>query len=259
MIATPEQLEDIKRKIQKLMSLGSSPNEHEAARALEMANALLLKYNLEMDEIEKQGAPIADPIVNEQYELGTHAFQWKILLANAIAQHNFCRLLVGHRNRHLYFVGRKTNVDATRDMFTWVTMQLLTLCQKDSANRPTEQRWTYDRQLGDYCYKTVKMDGLRWQTSWCMGATVRIAERLRGQREEQKKEHAGTCAIVLRHDQENQDYLDEHYGKNLKNKKVMARTNYSSVAYRAGSEAGDRVQLSRRSSTTHKSTPSLNT
>ena len=95
-----EQLEDIGRKIQKLMSLGSSPNEHEAARALEMANALLLKYNLEMDEIEKQG------------------FQWKILLANDIAQHNFCRLIVGHRNRRLYFVGRKTNVARGKACYT---------------------------------------------------------------------------------------------------------------------------------------------
>ena len=44
-------MKNIKEKIQKLLLLGKSPNEHEAALALHKAHELLEKYNLTLDEV----------------------------------------------------------------------------------------------------------------------------------------------------------------------------------------------------------------
>ena len=44
-------MNNIKDKIQKLLSLSKSPNEHEAAMALQKAQDLLKKYNLSMEEV----------------------------------------------------------------------------------------------------------------------------------------------------------------------------------------------------------------
>jgi len=43
----------ILEKIQKLLSLATSDNEHEAKAAMDKANALLVKHNLSMQEAKE--------------------------------------------------------------------------------------------------------------------------------------------------------------------------------------------------------------
>lgn len=234
-------IENIKTKIQKLLALASSPNEHEAQRAMEMANALLLKYNLDMSELPE--AKDDREIVEETFELGTSAFQWKIQLAVAIARHNFCEVLLGYRNRRLYFIGRRCNVDATRDIYTWVTMQLLSICREE-RKRVNPVEWD-----------GRPMDGLRWQTSFCMGAVVRINHRLIEQRRTQERETTGCTAMVLCNKQAIDAFLSENYPRLTKKSNNAARMD--AAAYNAGKAAGDKVQLQRQSQMRQSSTVML--
>lgn len=47
-------MENIIKKIQNLLALANSSNEHEASAAANMANKLLMKYNLSLQQIEKR-------------------------------------------------------------------------------------------------------------------------------------------------------------------------------------------------------------
>lgn len=50
-------IEKVIDKIKKLLSLATSPNEHEAARAAERAHELLVKHNLDMQQVENRPDP----------------------------------------------------------------------------------------------------------------------------------------------------------------------------------------------------------
>jgi hypothetical protein len=49
---SPAERDKILGRVKELLALASSPNEHEAASAMRMANKYLLKYNLELSELE---------------------------------------------------------------------------------------------------------------------------------------------------------------------------------------------------------------
>ena len=57
-------LEKIQSKIQKLLSLAQSDNENEAKRAAEMASELMLKYNLNLQEI-KEEKEYTESVIND--------------------------------------------------------------------------------------------------------------------------------------------------------------------------------------------------
>lgn len=52
-------------KIQKLLSLANSSNEHEAKLAASRASELLLKYNLSIQEVEKHDGSYTDQVIAE--------------------------------------------------------------------------------------------------------------------------------------------------------------------------------------------------
>src|SRR5690349_25080073 len=63
-----ERLAVISAKIEKLMRLSTSPNEHEAALAAEKVQELLSTYNLDMLQVEKHTQN--DPARSEERRVG---------------------------------------------------------------------------------------------------------------------------------------------------------------------------------------------
>ena len=78
-------------KIQKLLALGSSANEHEAALAMKMASRLLLKYNIDLAQAEKdkkyESRALGQPGRMGEYQLS---------LANILREHYFVRTIFIH-------------------------------------------------------------------------------------------------------------------------------------------------------------------
>jgi len=66
-------------KIRKLLALGGSPNEHEAALATSKAHQLLNEYNLSLDELE------AKQIQEAKFTMGKNFSKWRINLAHAVS------------------------------------------------------------------------------------------------------------------------------------------------------------------------------
>lgn len=60
------QAEKVTEKIKKLLELATSPNEHEARRAMEMAQKLMIQFNI--DEVDLNTANVSEQIIQENYD-----------------------------------------------------------------------------------------------------------------------------------------------------------------------------------------------
>lgn len=78
-----DKMNKIIERIQKLLSLANSPNEQEAKSATSMANALLIKYNLSIQEIEDHESEyVIDRVAQSGYTLKPHWYNLVSLLQN---------------------------------------------------------------------------------------------------------------------------------------------------------------------------------
>jgi hypothetical protein len=103
---------NIVAKIKKLLALGqanSGATDEEAATAMNMAGALMLKHNIEvqLDDDTPPEAKQGDMIVG-------WGEPWHIEVANAAAYLYSCRVIVWKRLGDVAFVGRPDNIDAAR-------------------------------------------------------------------------------------------------------------------------------------------------
>lgn len=118
--------ENVIDKIKKLFALSESPNEHEALVAMEKAHSLLAQYNLSMQDINTQKFDV------EQQAIGTGKFDsWVLLLVHAIADYNYCNLLLGTNNRKttMFLVGKNINIIATKNFIEYILSTIKRLVQ----------------------------------------------------------------------------------------------------------------------------------
>src|SRR5258708_35854786 len=96
----------IVERIQKLLALSQSSNEHEAASALAKAQALLAEHNLSMAQVQvKDGG--RSHYLKEVCDLGSRD-NWRRLLLGCIARQNFCEA-VQLRGSSMSLIGEACN------------------------------------------------------------------------------------------------------------------------------------------------------
>jgi hypothetical protein len=164
--------DSIIRKVQSLLALaGNNANEQEAALAMEKAQELLAKYNLDMAEIgQRESKPADAPRSKEKVERSA-MFKFQRDIWSALADANFCvywsqavHTDAGvFRTHHHYLVGRTDNV---------ITIKLMGEYLEGTINRLCP-------------YKTGK-DVNRWKE----GCASRICERLKDKRRRMEEEDA---------------------------------------------------------------------
>ncbi len=78
-------------KIQKLLALANSPNEHEAKAATARANALLIKYNLSLQQVEDHESEyVVDKVASSGYTLKPH---WNNLI-HLLQKYFFVKIVI---------------------------------------------------------------------------------------------------------------------------------------------------------------------
>lgn len=120
-------------KIKKLLALGESSNEHEAAAALSRAQELLASHSLTIDEVngfemeESISIETDDPLFD-----GANVALWKQWLASAIAKHVgvYNYTISGRRTKKLALVGKPTAISVFKYMYSYATSELLRLSIK---------------------------------------------------------------------------------------------------------------------------------
>jgi len=212
--------EKIVELIQKCLSLSKSPNEHEATAALSKAQELLLKYNLELADLQAQGKAPSTSMLNFPIPLGQ--IEWKRRVLRKLALNNFCETIIeGRTNYHI--LGRLPNVLAVVEMGSWILIQM------DNIT------W----------YQTQMYDGpvqkLRFRNSFLEGLTDRVIERL-NEFYQQLQLNSNTRALTISLKGEAQQYLRQQYPYTTT--RHAPPRNISSEGYQAGRSAGDGVSFS---------------
>lgn len=150
--------EQLYSKIRKLMALSTSPNEHEAALALERAQALLTEHNLTMAEVAS--AQETKYTVDSDLQSAIWC-TWVPMLYTRVAKLFFCGYISSERgftNTHL-FVGEEHNVVVAK-----LIGQYLLKAVTDRAMASMKSKG-YE---GDEAY----------YSSFCHGACYRLCERI---------------------------------------------------------------------------------
>ncbi len=115
--------EKIIEKIQKLLALSNSSNEHEAKLAMENANKMLMKYNLSMKDVRDVQSDILEHVVERSGRIS----KWKIVLLQSIAELNFCEVIYMHRTnqpKDLLLVGKDHNIIVSIEVYRYLVQFL---------------------------------------------------------------------------------------------------------------------------------------
>ena len=106
-------------KIQKLISLGGSPNKHEAESAMAKAQELMTKHNIEMQSVEQHDS---EYIMNSAEGFKRETVEAKYI-NSLLGKYFFVRLVSSRRNglTFLNFIGEKSNVATAMHMRAYFT------------------------------------------------------------------------------------------------------------------------------------------
>ena len=212
--------ENIIRKIRALlnMTVKQGCTEAETATALGMAQALLEKYNLAMDDIKIEKGPIKEDLIRDDVPVGF--FSWEQSLVNIIAKNNMCSTVFLRGERKIAIMGRKTNVSVVKEMVWWIVPQLENLVAQ---------------ALHNYLGSSGRM---QYRNGFLNGAVIRIGERLRDMRQERHMADPSIRALVLVRDTEVREYVSQQFPK------LVNRSHRFSISgYDDGKKAGDKVSL----------------
>lgn len=150
-------------KIQKLMRLSKSANEHEAARAAAAAQALMSKFEIEEAQVLAENPGEADEPVEDDVPLaswGRTRVSWKGLIAGGFGRANGIK--VYWNGGSMSAIGRRSDVNATAYMTGLVIREVEKLAKRAAVD---------NNVVGTYHSR-------RWLNSFKLGAATVIRERL---------------------------------------------------------------------------------
>tara|TARA_R110000803_G_scaffold158426_3_gene222713 strand:- start:90 stop:800 length:711 start_codon:yes stop_codon:yes gene_type:complete len=195
-------------KIQKLLALGASANEHEAASATEKAHALLAQFNLSMAEV----ADTAEPSnIGHATPMTKQGSPWIRTLWQAVSQLNFCDYAAStgnHRTYH-YVIGDKVNSASAVQMAEYLTATVQRLANEQAR-----------LQDGD----------AKWKTGFRQGCGERLALRLRNKlaelksTEQAQQSTGSTLPAIYTGNQEIQDYMADVLNCTTSKKRAPSKT-----------------------------------
>jgi hypothetical protein len=211
-------------------------NAAEAEAFAARVSSLLLKYKLEMTDVELDQQATIDPLTEEMVEFNKWGLEfkrtriaWQERLAHVLADANFCGLLVLPKSNVIWFVGREA--DRQVCIYLYATLVRAMKYQSD---------WDYGQAYREALRIGSDVTELRgYKASWLAGCISSIAERLGRERKALVTDTRGT-ALVLRAEQELKDHM-EKYKKGSPSPRGRNANNLWGAL--AGAEFGDNVQL----------------
>lgn len=211
--------EKIVDKIRKLFALSQSPNEAEAASAMQKAHELLKAYNLSMADVSAEEKPeTASQTFKTNNKNRNEA--WKTRLLHVVARGNYCAMItIRGRDGALWHevFGREENIAATLAMYEYLeeTVRRISIAAKDVVE--------------NYSYKEFR---------------IAMVERLGERLEELKVQEAaeGCTALVVVSDEARKALYAAHSNARASHSNV----NRSSDSAEMGRRAAESVSLNRQ-------------
>jgi hypothetical protein len=224
---------DLNRILEMLRNLRAratnNTNVHEAAVATEKIQALLLKYNLTLAQVE--GHRLKDEYGRHSTHVGGSGM-WRRTLMQHICTVNFCTSVYTPGTTHMTIIGQAHNVQIVQGLFDYLQSEVVRLCEKG---------WNDERRRVRSYFESVP-HGRAWKNSFYLGATVEIGKILREQRK-QSMNDGQTRALVLDRDAEVQAALKVFYP-------TLGQASRSRIrdggAFRAGQQAARGINFNKQ-------------
>ncbi len=135
--------ENIVEKIRKLLALSQSDNEAEASLAMQRVHELLVKYNLEMEEVKVNNTPVTKEVMAD----GQRLKEWRLELAVGIAKAYFCKTLITNFDYGYYefnLVGKPHNIEIAKSMYEYLESAIMRISKKNiRKNAKAKYRESY--------------------------------------------------------------------------------------------------------------------
>lgn len=213
-------------KVRKLLALGSSPNEAEAALAIQKAHDLLAAYNLALSDV----GPGTDDIHETVLAEGQRLRAWKTHLSLMVARANFCDLLIrkarvdGKVESRVCLVGKLCNCLAARMMIDYLLEAIA-------------------RMANDY----FAIDRLA-RESYTQGLAMNLSQRLNAIVKEDSAPGSAIHALVVSEHGKIQAYLAAIAGLR---QRYLKQSVGDSNSFAQGQRDGDSISLSKQVSGQH--------
>jgi hypothetical protein len=232
----------ISEKIRKLMALAeqkqhNAADANEAASAAAMAAELAMKYNIELDSIEKDHA--AAPKQFKKGDYATSALprdkQAHMLMANGVADLYGCKWLirVAHNSNSVVFIGQPHNVELCNSWITYLWKAMMR-CNVEYARTRTfaskKERYAAD---------------LAFRLQFASQVYTRLKEKLASMKTQGVADGGGTALMVVNwYEQEKQEvaeWMQTHLSPGKPTSTRTKKLDWRAAA--AGYEAGKKVGL----------------
>jgi len=212
----------IEERIRKLLALADSPNENEAAAAAEKAQALMLRYGIEMAAVAVSGG---ERLAVDEHVVDGKVDPWRRMLAAAVARSAGGEIVWapdGRGQGKIFFYGPSGTVGGIVELFRYLEAQLVVISAAATAAR--RQR---------------RVHGRTWRNSFLLGAVGRIGQRLDARRAQTAEAGENGRALVLVKTAVDREIERRH--PELESSSY--RPSVARSAYEAGSHAAKQVDL----------------
>jgi hypothetical protein len=127
---TPTHESKILFKLEKLLALSDSPNQHEAEAAMEKAIQLATLHNIDLSRVSIQDRSV-EQIINEAMSADAKRLSMTHVFVVDILRTFFSvRILTGgsrHFGKKIYFIGRKTDIDNAKFLYSFLNSTFMRL------------------------------------------------------------------------------------------------------------------------------------
>ena len=217
----------IEERIRKLLALADSPNENEAAAAAEKAQALMLRYGIEMAAVAASGG---ERLAVDEHVVDGKVDPWRRMLAAAVARSAGGQAVwapdgYGRGRGKIFFYGPSGTVGGIVELYRYLEAQLVVISATATAAR-----------------RERRVHGRTWRNSFLLGAVGRIGQRLDARRAETAQAGENGRALVLVKTAVDREIERRH--PELESSSY--RPSVARSAYEAGSHAGKHVDLGER-------------
>lgn len=230
-------------RIQKLLALSQSPNEHEAAAASAKAQDLLFKYNLSIFDVDASG----QRSVGERYGRRTvllgkkrDVLNWRRDLLRSLARLNFCRTVDVIGAEWTNLIGEEHNATVVLNLYDYLFATIERLSAEGWEATKRENGGKAPIVWSEVVHNYVSQHAKNYRSSFSHGAVHAVIDRLNSQRKDSEAA-SDSSALVVISEQELNEAIDFHFNKLVRRKE--SRADLDARAFGAGKEAGKNISL----------------
>ncbi len=220
---------DLIQRLKKVRALTQSSVPGEAAAATAKLQEILLKYNLEMVDIEDDSSEVDDRYVREELEIvatSGNMINWRRILLSGIARSLMCAAFGYRGAAQMVIVGQRHNIAMVRHFYDYLASEI---------SRLADTTWEEARS------ETTE-HGRGWKSSFYNGAVDIVIQRLEEKYQQVSRQSSHTQTLVLKNEQALDNAVRSLIGRV---RKSAVRQRRSKSGYNRGVRAGKRVSLDR--------------